>query len=340
MIAVVLAAMTATRRFNVRSTADSTAGSSGGPARLSRAVLLVSPHAGTSRKLPRGRAKLRELGVQILDEVDVHHHRRLHDWIQQPRDEPLLVIAAGGDGTVGTAAGYVIGTDAVLGVLPLGTSNDFARSLGIPTDPTRAAQLIAAGEQTDVDIGSFVPDAGAPRYFVHAATVGVNVNFAKLATQVSLRRRLGRLTYLAAGARALRGYRGINCRLEWPGQGHDGRVERWRLVQLSVINAPVFGGFLNLRIPEARLDDGALNIVAVERLSWRSLLGIGAQSVLGTHWPVTGTHLVTVDRLRVSAADQQRLEVALDGEPAGVLPGEFRVAHHGLRVIAPATPST
>jgi len=85
------------------------------------------------------------------------------------------------------AAGHLAGTENPLGILPLGTGNDFARSLDIPLNPRRAARLLAIGEIARVDLGRLTRPTGAPRYFAHAATVGLNVDFAKLATRASVR---------------------------------------------------------------------------------------------------------------------------------------------------------
>jgi YegS/Rv2252/BmrU family lipid kinase len=298
------------------------------------AVLLVSRYAGASRELPRARAAMAGHGLQILDEVPVERHERLTEWLSRPNaGGPPLIVAAGGDGTVGAAADHVAGTAAVLGVLPLGTSNDFARSLKIPTDPVRAANLLAHGTVRAVDVGQLVVPGQRPRHFVHAATAGVNVNFARLATQASLRRRFGRFTYLIAGAHALRAYRGFTCELR---DEHQRRVVD--LVQLSVINAPVFGGFLSLRVPGAHLDDGALDVIAVERLSWRAVYSVALQSAVKTHRAVEGVHTFSVTTLRVDPGEQ--LDVALDGEVVGRLPAEFRVAREALRVMTPPAPSS
>jgi diacylglycerol kinase (ATP) len=250
----------------------------------------------------------------------------LAGWVSRARKEPLLVVAAGGDGTVGTAADYVADTEAVLGVLPLGTSNDFARSLGLPTDPVKAACLLAAGEVTTIDAGRLVVPGERARHFAHAATVGLNVSFARLATEASLRRRFGRLTYTVAGASALREQEAFRCELRY-----DGRVERLEVVHLSIVNAPVFGGFLGLRVRGASLDDRALDVIAVQRLPLHRLVLAGLQPILGIRRPLRGIRTLQVRRLRVHS--DRDLDVALDGEIRGRIPADFEVAGEALRVV-------
>ena len=159
------------------------------------------------------------------------------------------MIAACGDGTVGSVAGHLAGADP-LGILPLGTGNDFARSLDIPLNPGRAARLLGTGEVSRVDLGRLTRPGRPTTHFAHAATVGLNVDFAKLATRTSVRGRLGRLTYLAAAVHAPRERTTLVCSLQ-----HDGVAGKPHLLQLSVISAPVIGGALGLTVrnPHARM---------------------------------------------------------------------------------------
>lgn len=291
-----------------------------------QAVLLTSPNAGSMRGLHRARSALITAGFEILGEVPVEHHPRLAEWLTG--EHPPLIVAAGGDGTVRTAADYLAHTAAVLGVLPLGTSNDFARSLGLPTDPVRAARLLATGRVSTLDIGRMVIPDGPARHFVHAASVGLNVNFAKLATQASLRRRFRRLTYLIAGAQALRKHQSFDCEMRY-----NDHTEHLRLVHLSVINAPVFGGFLGMRIPTVNLHDRVLDVLTIEYLSRRHLLMTALHYLLRSHRPVPGVRTLQVNRLGVRATPP--LDIALDGEILGTLPAQFEVAAEALRVVTP-----
>jgi YegS/Rv2252/BmrU family lipid kinase len=291
-----------------------------------RAVLLVSPHAGSAGRLDRARRAMLAEGIELLEEVPIGEHERLDGWVSQSGERPLLVVAAGGDGTVGTAADHVANTPAVLGILPLGTSNDFARSVGIPLQPARAARLLATGKVSTLDAGRLVLPDGHTRHFAHAATAGLNVSFARLATQASLRRRFGRLTYAAAAAIALRQHESFRCELRY-----DDTVERLELIHLSVVNAPVFGGFLGLRVRHASVDDRALDVIAVEHLPWHRLVLAALHPVLGIRRRIRGIHTVQAPRVHVHS--ERELDVALDGEVLGRIPADFEVAGEALRVV-------
>lgn len=291
-------------------------------------MILTSPHAGSAGQLDRAWAAMVDDGFTILTEIPITQHQRLAHWVSGPAAQLPLIVAAGGDGTVGAAADYVANTGAVLGVLPLGTSNDFARSLGIPTRPVRAARLLARGKIATIDAGRLTAPGQPARHFVHAATVGLNVSFARLATKASLRQRFGRLTYALAAATALRQRESFSCELHY-----DGHIEQLELVHLSIINAPIFGGFLGMRVRGVNLDDRMLDVIAVEHLSTRRLLLAALHALLRLTRPVRGIRTLHVRHLQVHTTKQ--LDVALDGEIHGTLPGSFEVAAEALRVIAP-----
>ena len=291
-------------------------------------ILVVSPHAGNEHKLARARQLIAARGLQVVAEIAVEDLQRLPDLLRRNGSPPPIVVAAGGDGTVGAVANAVIATPAVLGILPLGTSNDFARSIKIPMHVEKAVRLLARGRVSRHDAGKLTRDGQPPRYFVHAAATGINVKFASFATRADLRARFGRLTYAVAMAIALKERPIFPCEVE-----SEGRTEGFSLVHLAVINAPVFGGFLGLKLPGADTDDRTLDVIMIEHLPIRRLLRSALYPILGVHRPMRGFRTLQVSRLRIRT--QQPMEITLDGEIAGKIPGTFEVVPAGLRVIAP-----
>ncbi len=293
------------------------------------AVLVGSPDAGSADGLDRAKAAMRAAGLEIIAEITVDEAERLQDFLEL-ENRPIFV-AAGGDGTVGAVADWIAGSGALLAILPLGTSNDVARSLGIPLDPQAAARVLTEGAARTIDAGRLAVPGQRPRHFVHAATVGLNVHFAELATSSSLRRRFGRFTYAVAATRALRDHKPFECELHY-----EDHVERLTLAQLSIVNAPVFGGSLDLRVPTAQVDDRQLMVIAVEQESIAKLLFGAALTVLGDRRHAGGVHALRVSNLRVHV--DRALDVALDGEITATLPADFEVAPDALRVITPLEP--
>lgn len=300
------------------------------------ALLVASSHAGNSRKLGRGRRVVRRHGIRIAQELDVERVDRLPELLRSGSARPRLVIAAGGDGTVGSVAACLAGSENVLAILPLGTGNDFARSLGIPVGARRAAAVMATGQIADVDLGRLSRPGQPVRYFAHAAAIGLTVNFAKLATRASVRERLGRLTYLAGSAYALRDVRPFSCTLY-----ENGTAEELSLLQLAVINAPIFGGPLGLSVDGSDPHDGLLDALAIEDIPpWRALLA-GLFLLLHIDRRIAGIRALHLPRLTVDGRGLPGL--TLDGElergtgsdSPGAVPGEFDVAAAALRVITP-----
>jgi undecaprenyl-diphosphatase len=293
-------------------------------------ILVVSPHAGHEHNLARARRLMAGRGLEVVAEIPVEDLDRLGELLRSNGSPPPIVVAAGGDGTVGTVANAVIDNAAVLGILPLGTSNDFARSINIPIHIHDAVQVIAGGRVSRHDAGKVTRDGQPPRHFVHAAAAGMNVQFARLATRADLRERFGRLTYAVAMAIAMRKPSIFRCEVE-----HEGRTARLSLVHLSAINAPIFGGFLDLKVPGANLDDRTLDVIMIEHLPIRRLLRTALYPILGIHRHVRGIKTLQVTRLRVST--EQPMDLTLDGEIAGTLPATFEIVPAGLRVVTPAS---
>ena len=298
------------------------------PVKGPRALVLVeNPHAGRGTAgLRQAYEAIRRAGLPVRETIPVHELARLRPWLERPAAERPLIVAAGGDGTVGAVADYMAHTDGVLGILPLGTSNDVARSLDIPLRIEQAVGLLASGPVSTVDLGQFIAPDARPRHFVHAAALGASVAFARVATRVSVRKRLGRLTYMVAAALALREREVFRCTLFV-----EGRRKPLDLLHLSVINAPVFGGFFSLRLRGSDVDDRRLDVLAIENVSLPRLVLAALLIVLRTPPRVGGVHLYHVRHLRVHVA--QPVGVSLDGEVTGHVPGDFVLAGEALRVV-------
>ena len=265
-------------------------------------ILVSSSHAGSAQSVDPAEL-LADAGITVADHIPVseldHDLPQGREW--QARGF-AAAIAAGGDGTIGAVATQVANTGLPMGILPMGTANDVARSLLIPLDLREAAQIIARQDAVPVDAGRAFPATTEPlsysveagddaqrwirasrgAYFLHALTLGLNVEFARLATSVARRQRWGNLNYATAVIEAISRYNPVDVKLTLtnarqmhaPGQWTEPRetltVEA-RVIQVAIANSPVFGGGIGMRLRGVELHDGVLDFVVLEALEARHL---------------------------------------------------------------------
>jgi YegS/Rv2252/BmrU family lipid kinase len=305
-----------------------------------RTVLIVNALARSGEEqFDRAREALVRCGVVLAAAHHVTDPAALRRWIRaELRRGARRVLVGGGDGTIAAAAGVLADTGATLGVLPLGTANDFARALRIPDDLARACRVIARGRVREVDVAF----AGR-RAFLNAASVGVSSEITRRMNG-ALKRRAGALAYPLAGATAAAATPPFYARLFADGAvRHDG----WAL-QIVVGNGRFHGGG-RLVAPGAHPDDGTLDVYvlsappggAAGRRSARArdvltLLRYAALLARGRHVEHPG--LVHLRARRVALRTDPPLEIDADGEVAGKTPAAFRVSAGALRVIAPGRP--
>ena len=166
-----------------------------------------------------------------------------------------LVVVGGGDGTVSYAAGRVAGTNVVLGVLPLGTANDFARTLEIPNNLAEACATIAEGKVVDIDLGRANGEPSST-----SRSVGLSVAVTE-ALSPRLKRHIGPLAYGIATLTAYARHKAFRARLEFPDGDHE-PMELDNLLQVAVGNGRHYGGG-NTVSPTAGIDDHTLDIYAI-----------------------------------------------------------------------------
>lgn len=239
--------------------------------------------------------------------------------------EPDLLVVGGGDGTLSAAAARVAGTRTVLAVLPLGTANDFARTLEIPADVTAAVGAVLAGEVVDVDLGRVGAHA-----FVNVASIGLSVAVTERLTP-ALKRRLGPVAYPVATLGAFRRHRGFSARLEFDDGDHEPLVLE-DLLQVAVGNGRHYGGG-NTVAPNASLDDHLLDVYAIERGRLGDHVSIARLLRSGRFVEHERVHHLTTRRVRI--VTDVPLAVNLDGEIAASTPAEFAVERNALRVAVP-----
>jgi YegS/Rv2252/BmrU family lipid kinase len=236
-----------------------------------------------------------------------------------------VVVVGGGDGTVSYAAGLLAGTDTVLGVLPLGTANDLARTLEIPNNLAEACAAIADGKVVDIDLGRA---NGQP--FLNVASVGLSVGVTQ-ALSPRLKRRIGPLAYGVATVQAYARHRPFRARLEFPDGDHP-TLELEDLLQVAVGNGRHYGGG-NTVSPMAGIDDHTLDIYAILAAPLREHVKIARLLKDGSF--VDHHRVYHLETRNVRLVTHPSMPVNLDGEIATETPTDFAVQRNAVHVVVP-----
>ena len=235
-----------------------------------------------------------------------------------------VVIAAGGDGTLNVAIQSLANRSAILGVLPIGTTNVWAREVGIPLDARRATDLLLTSEVARADLG-----VANGRYFLFVAGVGFDASVTRNIDPAA-KRRLGIAAYvIAAGVEALK-LRGVEATIV-----ADGLTSRERVLMVVASNIRLYGGVLNMA-PQAFADDGLLDVWTFRGRGVLAGAVHTASVLLGRHGRDPGARFYRCSTLSISA--RRPLPVQLDGDYVGTTPVTLRVVSRALRVLVPPGP--
>jgi len=286
-------------------------------------VLIGNPASGRGRgaaALAAAEAALRARGVQpqvCPTEAPGHAVRLAQEAAARGAG---LVLVSGGDGTIRDIAAGLSGAPAAVGILPGGTGNDLCRTLGIPSDLERALDIALGARERLLDVWLWNETP-----FVNVAGVGLDAAVASYVNR-KVRRLRGTAAYLVALAQTLPRFTPVHLELSWPGGEWRGRV--WLA---AFGNGCCYGGGMHIT-PFAAPDDGLLDIVVVEGVSWPELLRAFPGIFSGAHIRHPRVQSFRVERVSVRAVRQ---EATLDGELLDHTPAEVRKAEHPLRVRVP-----
>ncbi|MCW2992057.1 MAG: diacylglycerol kinase family lipid kinase [Solirubrobacterales bacterium] len=288
------------------------------------ACLLVNPSAGggkAARVLPAVEAELRRLGVAFRTATT----KSLEHAVELTREAAgrgEAVVTLSGDGLIGAVVGVLRDVpDALLGVLPGGRGNDFARVVGIPLEPVPACAVLVDGEVRDLDIGEV-----DGRSFIGIASLGFDSVANKLANDGPSW--LGSQVYTYAALRALATWKPATFTTE-----ADGVTRTVRGWSVGAANSKAYGGGM-YAAPDAELDDGLLDIVSCKECSKRHFLfGILPKIFKGTIAEDPGVEVFRTASVRVSA--DRPFTVYADGDPIGELPVTIRAVPRALKVLCP-----
>lgn len=237
-----------------------------------------------------------------------------------------LIIAAGGDGTLYEVVNGMAEKKhrPALGIIPCGTSNDFARAIGIPKSVNQSCEVIAGGRTKKIDLGKV-----NNRYFINIAGGGTLTDLT-YEVPSKLKTMIGQAAYYVKGMEKLPFIKPTRMRLET----RDGVVIEDEIMLFLVANSHSVGG-LDRLAPHADLSDGKLDCIVVKKTNLREFIRIATLAIKGEH--IHDPHILyfQTDYLKATSLDQGKVQLNLDGELGGQLPCECRALPGHLEVLVP-----
>lgn len=294
-----------------------------------RVALVVNTRSRTGGKAySQAMDKLRSLGLPITSAYPLNDPARLPETVRSAVDEGNdLVVVGGGDGTISSAVDSLAHTGVPMGLLPLGTANDFARTLHIPTDLDEACRTIAEGKIVDIDLG-----LSGHNYYANRASVGIGASVANAMSPL-LKKYVGSLAYPVATARGFLRHRPFLARLTFP-DGDFEPHEYSSLLQVSIANGRYFGGG-QIAADDAGIDDSTLDVSVLKHGNLRELARV-VRTIRSGRLLDSG-QAVHFRTRRVIVETEPSLPVNIDGELVANTPQDLSVARNALHVVVPST---
>ncbi|GAA4230345.1 YegS/Rv2252/BmrU family lipid kinase [Streptosporangium album] len=288
-----------------------------------RLCVVVNTRSRRGRRLyPEVVRALQAEGLEPIRLYPLDDPRRLRATLEEALDaRPDLLVVGGGDGTLSAAVKHVAHRDVALGVLPLGTTNNFARSLGLPLDLRGAIQVLRTGKVADIDLG-----IAGDREFANLASFGVSVEVAGK-VRPWLKRILGRAAYPLTALTILPRHQPFRAFITVDGKRHELLTH-----QLNIANGRFHGGWQVAR--DISIDNGRLVAYQLGSGKRLRLLGETLVRAAGGRWRSLAGGPFVVGREMLLETDPP-LSADVDGEVRLTTPITIRTVPNGLRVMVP-----
>jgi len=313
---------------------------------MDKATILFNPNSGRPRRD-------RELNhaIGIIQSAGVRTELTVCRSSQEAADNARCAVAAGsdtvfacgGDGTIHDVIQGLAGTPVALAILPFGTANALAHDLGIPLQPSAAAQAAVGGKVRRIPLGriEYEDFTGKPsaRFFTVAAGIGVDAHlFYKLTSE--LKNRSGMTAYYLKAWQLWATHRMRRFEVEYA--NGSGLRQRASLTELLAVRIRFFGNILRELVPGASLDCNDLRAVMCRTASRNAYIQYVAGALLGRQWNIDGIDLVSCSEIVCKLREQadghkdDRVYVEADGELLGRLPARMTIEPDALSLVVPA----
>jgi diacylglycerol kinase (ATP) len=290
-----------------------------------RARVICNPTSGGGCEPEVIREELEDLGAEW---IDTHGAGDAQEAAEEWSDGLLVVV--GGDGTVNEVvnglgrAGFP--EDVTLAIRPMGTGNDLATTLAIPSEAEGATDAIRQGRVRTLDVARIRSEGIEERFFINVATGGFGAETSSLADE-ELKSRWGKLAYFRASLEKARDFDVREVRVTL-----DGEERMMRAVNVAIGNCRYAGGGW-LASPGANPEDGLLDLVVIEDVGLKEALALAPAALARSDYlDKEGVFSARAKRIWIET-EPGRLEFTADGELIGDEPAEFEVIPHALKVI-------
>ncbi|MGJ7912420.1 diacylglycerol kinase [Neobacillus sp. LXY-1] len=293
---------------------------------MKRARLIYNPTSGRElikRQLPEILEKLEKAGYEAsahatTEAGDATYAARIA--VERRYD---VVIAAGGDGTINEVVNGIAEQEyrPKLGIIPAGTTNDFARALQIPRDVGAAVDIITRGELIPVDIGRI-----NDKYFIN---IGGGGRMTELTYEVpsKLKTMLGQLAYYLKGMEMLPSIKASELKIEYDGKLFEGEA---MMFLVGLTNS--IGGFEKLA-PDSSINDGLFSLLILKKVNLAEFIRVATLAIRGEH--INDPNVIYTKANRIKVQSPEKVQLNLDGEFGGLLPAEFENLYRHLEVFVP-----
>lgn len=286
-----------------------------------RALLLVNRHARHGQEhLAAAINQLKASGFELLEEP-MENPRHLPEVIRRHQHQVDLVIVGGGDGTLNAAVDALVETQLPLGILPLGTANDLARTLEIPNSLPEACEIIAKRQVRRIDLGWV-----NGKHFFNVASLGLSVQITEQLTKEA-KRRWGVFAYAIAALRTIVQARPFRAKILV-----NGEEIQVKTVQIAVGNGRYYGGGMTV-VYDATIDDQRLDLYSLELQHWWQIIALLPAMRGGRHTTLPGVRALSGQEIKVHTRKPRPINT--DGEITSYTPAEFRVIPKALAVFVP-----
>ena len=293
---------------------------------MKRARIIYNPTSGRElfkKSLPEVLIKFEKYGYETSCHATTGTGDATVAARQAAKHKVDVVIAAGGDGTLNEVVNGLVGNEhrPKFGIIPAGTTNDFARAIGVPRSIEEAANIICEGKTVPLDIGR-----ANDTHFINIAGGG---RITELTYEVpsNLKTALGQLAYYLKGIEMLPSLHPTYVEIEY-----DGKLLQEEITLFLIANTHSVGGFEKVA-PYASINDGLFDLLVLKKGSIADLIKAVTQAQRGEH--INNPKVLYTQANRIKVHSPSKLMINLDGEYGGDAPMEFQNISHCLDLFVP-----